>query len=143
MTTDTARKALAVAAAAAGIGTFLPWVTAWVANVSGIETDRGQVALGACVVGALLALTKAPWWWQLVASVTTGGMAIWLWVDVAAMPTGPLGLTAHPGAGLYLTTFASVAWFCLAGHTRDDLRADARMRAAVKAAAVPPPPDAA
>lgn len=129
MTEDTARKLMGGAALATGVGTFLPWVTIAFVSLNGIQADRGQGALGAAIAGALLLLWRdGSAWLQIAASTISGGLALWFAIDVASMPTGPLGLHAQTAAGCWVTIVASVVWLCLAGRSRELLADSKRSR---------------
>lgn len=109
MTEDTARKLMGGAALVAALGTFLPWAQAGILNITGVEADRGQVALVACAIGCGLAFWRdRSLYWQALTSLTAGGMAFWFAWDVAHKPGGIVSF--DPGFGVYLTVAASAVW---------------------------------
>ncbi len=110
MNDDRARKLMGGAAIATAAGTFLPWAQVLFVSVSGIDTDRGLVALAAALIGGgLLCWQRAPRWLQLVTSTIAGGAAVWLIADVSGK-----GAAVAVGSGAYLTTIASLAWLVIA-----------------------------
>lgn len=114
MNVDTARKAMLGAAAVTALGVFLPWVTAVIVSLNGIDADRGQFALAITGVGALVVYLRLPRVVQLVPPAAVAALAIWFYADVASMPAGPFGVHATPGSGVYVTTLGAIAWFVIA-----------------------------
>lgn len=114
MNVDTARKAMLGAAAVTALGVFLPWVTAVIVSLNGIDTDRGQFALAITGVGALVVYLRLPRFVQLAPPTAVAALAIWFYADVASMPAGPFGVHATPGSGVYVTILGAIAWFVIA-----------------------------
>jgi hypothetical protein len=98
----------------AAVGVLLPWVTAVFVSVSGLDTSDGKL-YGAVVLGAVLFAFLRFWTGRmafgvlmLLAFLAMAAIAVYDLVNVATAPSGPFGISANPGSGLYLDAAASM-----------------------------------
>lgn len=108
------------AAVAAIVGPFMSWASIGPISVDGVSNGRdgliavvaGAITLAALLLGRPKAADDATRRVSLVLAVLGGGViagvAIYDWHKLTEVPTGPFGLTAEPGSGLYLTLAAGV-----------------------------------
>jgi len=96
------------------IGLLLPWVTAFIASASGLDTGDGKL-YGAVLLGTVLFMflriqlrSTVFGVLLLLACLAMASIAIYDTAHIAATPSGPFGIRANAGSGLYIDAIAGV-----------------------------------